>query len=244
MYNIAICDDNQSYIELLKEIIYKAGLNDYETRFYEYNSGSDIFEIIEGDIEFDLIILDIQLDKENGSEIARKLRNNNINSTLVFCSGVFQPSPEMIKVNPYRFLLKEYSNDRMIEEMKEIVSYIKEIKKYPILIGKDRNGNLRISIDKVLYISIARRGSLLHLFPGIVNSDVIFCQKSVKELYESLDEYNFAYAHNSYIVNLKYIRRRNNTEIELMNGEVLTVSRARSKELRDKLMKYMEKKYL
>ena len=42
--------------------------------------------------------------------------------------------------------------------------------------------------------------------------------KENRDLYEQLKEYNFVYAHNSYIVNLKYIKNVKE-EIELMNGK-------------------------
>ena len=62
-------------------------------------------------------------------------------------------------------------------------------------------------------------------------------------MYEQLKEHNFVYAHNSYIVNLKYIKKRVKEEIELMNGETLSVSRARTAELKKRMVEYMETKY-
>ena len=38
------------------------------------------------------------------------------------------------------------------------------------------------------------------------------------------------YAHNSYIVNLKYVAIAGTTELEFVNGEKLSVSRNRAKE--------------
>ena len=97
-----------------------------------------------------------------------------------------------------------------------------------------------------MYISIARRGTNIHVCPrGLKNNNnnVFHCKKKIEDLYEQLKEYNFVYAHNSYIVNLKYIKKRVKEEIELMNGETLSVSRARTAELKKSMVEYMETKY-
>ena len=94
-----------------------------------------------------------------------------------------------------------------------------------------------------MYISIAKRGSHVHVYDGVLSRDrdVIFCKKKVEELYEILKDYDFAYVHNSYIVNFKFIKERTKEEIQLMNGEILSVSRSRTRELRNKMELYLNK---
>ena len=58
---------------------------------------------------------------------------------------------------------------------------------------------------------------------------------------EILKDYDFAYVHNSYIVNFKFIKERTKEEIQLMNGEILSVSRSRTRELRNKMELYLNK---
>ena len=53
-----------------------------------------------------------------------------------------------------------------------------------------------------------------------------------------LEHYNFAYAHNSYIVNMEYIRVRKRQEIQLLDGKILSVSRSKTKELKEKMESY------
>ena len=39
MFHIIICDDDESYIDNLKEMIISAGMSSDEVLFYEYSSG-------------------------------------------------------------------------------------------------------------------------------------------------------------------------------------------------------------
>lgn len=245
MYNIAICDDDKNFISFVKKIIVEAGLNEKEVKFCEYYSGEEFLLDMEDGIELDMLILDIQMKGIDGNRVAVEFRKRYSNTTLIFCSGIYKPSPETIKVSPFRFLLKEYSNERMVDEFKEIVDYIKSKKRNPVICGYDGYDHFQVISDDIMYISIAKRGSCIHTCLENLNHEarLISCKKKVEDLYEILREHDFVYAHNSYIVNLKYIKSRMKDEIRLMNGEILSVSRARTRELREKMVLYLEKKY-
>lgn len=58
-----------------------------------------------------------------------------------------------------------------------------------------------------------------------------------------LRKVNFAYAHNSYIVNLKYVKKLCSEELKLVDGQVLSVSRTKIKNLRKQVTEYFERKY-
>ncbi|MCR5835464.1 MAG: response regulator [Lachnospiraceae bacterium] len=246
MFRIAICDDDNEFIDYVKEILDSLGLTN-NTVFYEYNNGETFLLDLEIGLNLDLLILDIQMDGINGNEVAICFRKACPNTTLVFCTGIYQPSPEIIKVHPFRFILKQYSKQKMQQEFSEIVSYLKEIKEVPIISGYNAYDHYQVNVDKVMYISISKRGSIIHLCEGAVadkNISTINCKRKVKELYEILKNYNFVYAHNSYIVNLRYVKSRRKDELQLMNGEILSVSRAKTKEVREKMALYLEKKYI
>ena len=81
--------------------------------------------------------------------------------------------------------------------------------------------------------------------PSIVcrGEKVYSCKKSLDFLYELFKESNFAYAHNSYIVNLKYVKKLCSEELKLVDGQVLSVSRTKIKNLRKQVTEYFERKY-
>lgn len=99
---------------------------------------------------------------------------------------------------------------------------------------------IKIKPEEIIYIAIAKRGSNIWVNEEVwKHSDnrIFKSYKKVKELFEILKNHDFVYAHNSYIVNLKYIRRITTDELEMMDGIRLSISRARFKELKESFIK-------
>lgn len=245
MINIAICDDDKRFIKYIENAMEEAGLKE-EVTYYEYTSGEEFISAFKEDINYSLLILDIQMEGIDGNEVAYKFRKKYKNCMLVFCSGVCRPTPTSFKVSPFRYLLKEFTHKTMLEELKEIVQALQAVQK-TITIEGQYNGNIvKLKPEQIMYISIAKRGSYIHIYPKTMPFEYkgfFITKKSVGELYEILEKENFAYAHNSYIVNLKYIKMKSKQEIELPNGEILSVSRSKLPELRNKMAEYLEDKY-
>lgn len=74
--------------------------------------------------QIDLLFLEAQLDGISGEEVAIKFREYYPGTILVFCSGIYKPTPDFLKVSPYRYLLKQYTDENMLKELKEIVQHL------------------------------------------------------------------------------------------------------------------------
>ena len=245
MNNIAICDDDREFIDYVKEIMKELDFT-HSVNLYEYLSGEQFLFDLDNRYNLDLLILDIQMKETDGNQVAVEFRKRFKDTVLVFCSGVYKPSPENIKVAPYRFLLKEYSKEKMLKEFAEIFEHLKERSREPAILCCDEKYTLKVNISEIMYVSIARRGTEVHIYDKDSNFNhkkIYFCKQNLQELYEILKPYHFVYAHNSYIVNLRYICKRNHEEIQIANGEKLSVSRSRKKELEKEMDLYFCKKY-
>lgn len=104
--------------------------------------------------------------------------------------------------------------------------------------------HFKLGLEHILYISISKRGSQIHICDidlPFEHNGVLLSNKKVCELFRELSDSGFAYAHNSYIVNLRYVKIRSREEIELINGEMLSVSRSKLPEFRKRMEKHLEK---
>lgn len=246
MYHVVICDDDVHFIHYIKDLILQAGLSEADTVFYEYLSGDAFIDDLDTFSAVDLLILDIQMPHTDGNETAEYFRRHFPLSLLVFCSGVFLPTVHSFETSPFRYLLKEYSDTRMLQELKAIVSELLRKKTEPYIFATHHNTAIRVKSSEIQYISIGRNCTQIHISPEINNTcydGSLTCKQKLPELYNLLKDYNFAYAHNSYIVNLAYVKRKNSLELELMDGTILTISRSKEKEFRTTFAKYMAKKY-
>lgn len=246
MYHIILCDDDARFLVYMKNMIVKAGLNKADTCFYEYTSGEELERQLAGVGECDLLILDMQMKGMDGDEAARVFRRVFPSATLVFCSGVCLPTTKSFETTPFRYLLKSYTDEHMLKEVKAIVARIIDKKSEPIIIGKNVEGLCRLKPDDILYIEISRRGSRIHLYPKSNEKRKLLeaiSEEKVAELYKRLNVYGFAYAHNSYIVNVKYVEELHTGELELVDGTLLSVSRSKEKEFKAAFVRGISDKY-
>lgn len=246
MYNIAICDDEKRFIQYMKNVIYNVGLKRGEVKFYEFSSGEEFIDNLKEVVSFDLLILDMQLKKMDGNETAKEFRKVFPTTTLVFCSGAYMPTVQTFETIPFRYLLKEYTDEHMQSEMKAIIKEMINKKVEPYIIGNNHFNLVKLRPSDILYIAIAKRGSCIHICPNVIEykfEENITSKEKVESLYNQLKDYGFAYAHNSYIVNLKYIIKITTTELQLIDGTKLTTSRSKAKKFREEFAKVLAKKY-
>lgn len=241
-YHIAICDDDPAYIKYAEDLFLEGKGNKEQLVFYEYISGEELLNDLEAVEKYDLLFLDVQLSGMDGNATARRFREKFPDSLLVFCSGVYLPTPESFEVLPFRYLLKSYSKERMGEEFKQIFEQMRKIKPMPLLFGKRDHKNFRIPLVYVEYIEIARRGTVIHTYEN-GETYSYFSNVRIAEHYANLRNFGFAYAHSSYIVHLNTISIITAAEIELISGERLSISRSHSRIFKEKFADYLSQKY-
>lgn len=241
VYKIAICDDDKMSRESLKETI--TGIIGAKASFYEYCSGEELLGNI-GE-EHQLIILDVGLGGINGFETAEGIREHNKDAVLVFCSGEFDPTPEAIKVVPYRYLKKQYPKEIMEQELTAALKRVGEIFDREALVTRDEAGNLcKVPVRQIAYIAKAKRGCIVHLIDESKQKPKEYITRSrLEELYEELATCGFDWPHNSYIVNLRLIDMMNDKELTLNDGVKLSIARSKYRDFAGAFAKYCGGKY-
>lgn len=248
MYRIAICEDDGKYIEYLRKIIVRADIvPEKEIVFLEFCSGEQM--LFQEEWNYDLVIMDIQMNKFSGYETAMKLKEKNGYSLLAFCSGAVMPSDESFKATPYRYLLKSYTDVKMIEEMQEVLQEMVRKKKRPCIMCKytSRKEQVRVPAEDILYISKRYDGVQIHPYG---RTKELFAEQTLRnnmrlnEIADILDgEQGFVRVHNSYIVNMEYIIRSGLECLYLVDETPISISRARKKEFQETFAKFMATKY-
>lgn len=237
MYHLGICDDDSMFIEYIKRLFQEVC---QDITFYEYLSGEELIQDMQTQEKYDLLILDVMMPGMNGNETAKKFREQFPNTLLVFCLGVCLPTVESFETTPYRYWLKEYTEEKMRREVEGVFGKLEKTKVMPYIVGKKENQWIKLSPEQISYIAIAKKGSVLY---DANSKESYSSPKKLAEFYEQLKDFGFVYAHNSYIVNLKYVAIAGPTELQFIHGEKLTISRARAKEFLKAFAVDLAKKY-
>lgn len=87
MFNIAICDDEETLIDELKENLIKyAAETNKEFCFFIYHDGSELLKEYRSD--YDLIFMDIKMEKLNGLKTAEEIRKMDSTVGLIFLTSL------------------------------------------------------------------------------------------------------------------------------------------------------------
>lgn len=162
MYRIAICDDDIAYTEYLEKKIKEVLGKSERSSICKYYSGEEFIGDLE--LEFDLVFLDMQMGEIDGITAAIKFRKRNQDAVLVFCTGIQLPQPEFFDVQPFRYLMKNYTENKMDEELKNIINKMIENKKEVYIVVRNDGRMDKIAIDNITYISNIKRGCCIHMF--------------------------------------------------------------------------------
>jgi two-component SAPR family response regulator len=103
---IAVCEDERLYRDyILTDIRKWADTTGQDIILSSYDSAEALL-MIWGDVLFDIIILDIELKKMSGMDLARIIRNTGEDVIIVFITNYANYSLEGYDVNPLHYLLK------------------------------------------------------------------------------------------------------------------------------------------
>lgn len=215
MLKIAICDDNildMNSINNMVELFFKK--NEIKFEVFTFMDGSSL---INSEIAFDIIFLDIQLKEENGLLIAKKLNEKALNFKLILVSHFTDYLKDGYKVNAARYFLKPLDKKEFMIEMESIV---KDYLYQESFILDTRIHKRRIYIKTILYIEIIARKTYICTFDERIPTPYTLTQLS-----ELVSDYCFTRTHKSFLVNMMNIRDYDNHRLVLLNSSTLPLSR-------------------
>lgn len=235
MFKIAICDDENLFTEELKELISsymveKGLVFEIDT----YSSGEALVELGLGVMRYTVVFLDINMEKIDGIKTAEVIRKVSREVFIVFVTAYVDYSLEGYRLDVVRYLLKGNANFQ--SKVNECMDAIIDKMNYSVTKRKFdfKEGRKEISLDRLLYIE-----SNLH----ILEFHVIEEEETVYTMYETLNvlddmlsENGFIRIHQSYLVNVKYIKNVVRYNVILTNGAELSIPKVRYTEVKKKFI--------
>lgn len=221
---IVICDDVKEERELaIREVTkYNEGCEEENhLTIREYASSESLwFELAEKDVA-DIFLLDIDMPGMDGLELARKIRENNAQSLIIFLTSHIEFASEGYKVAAFRYIHK-LNLERDLPEalMAAMIELQKDSSAYVLL--KFNDELIRLPFSDIRYVQRVGRKLEIHtLKNGVIESN-----QGIKELYEKLDSVRFIFIDRGCFVNIDYIARVTGGNIWLSaTEEKLPISR-------------------
>lgn len=165
MFRIAVCDDEKIFVDQISEIV-KAFFKEHklECQVDEFYSGEEFVELKEEVGKYDIVFLDMQMDKMNGIETAKYLRKYGEDTFLVFVTAYAEYAATGYQVQATWFVIKDY--DKMEADLREALKNIlRKIRKdHKVIAYKFSNvGDAEIRVSNLIYIESKNHKSIFHV---------------------------------------------------------------------------------
>ena len=212
---IAVCDDEKIFRDELKNAVRSySNLHRLEIATDEYKCGEDL---LEAKYEYEIIILDYKMDSIDGLETARRLREKNISSTIIFLTNFPKFVFDSFEVSPFRFFKKPLNANQL---HKALDDYFNELRRNRPILLKSGRETICIQSNCIVFLEADNKKCYVNLF-----DKKLHIPKTMAYIEKLLPKNDFFKVHKAFIVNLRHICNYNRELLHLQSGDRVPTSR-------------------
>lgn len=212
MIRIAVCDDD---INIVKEI--SQFLHEYEKNNsvdFEILGFYDGDELLVSNQKFDLIFLDIEMERIGGFEAADGIREFDMNLPIVYITSHSGHFERAFKVHAFEYITKPIKQERLLGVMNDFFAARHDVSESIILLLTS-DGFVNVKLNEVYYFfAEAKKRILMHT----VDDDVLIYE-NLADIYNKLDKTQFYMTKRGSVVNLRYVKRLKDDRTIIMKDD-------------------------
>ncbi len=229
---IAICDDDASQREYLHELTKAwAARNRHLIEVRQYAGAKEFLFDYSAEKDFDILLLDIEMPGITGIELAKTVRQENQQVQIVFITGFYEYFSDGFDVSALHYLIKPADDTKLYPVLNRAVDNLM-YRQRSILISTGEE-DIKLSLADILYVEAENVYITVHTTRGSYRT-----RMALTKFIEQLDE-TFFRVHRSYVVGLKYIKKITRTDITIINGDTVPISRGLYNDVHAALIKYL-----
>ncbi len=212
-YRIAIVEDEKEFREQLREYL-KEYEEEYHVQFQisEFADGADIVENYKN--EYDIILLDIEMQKMNGMDAAEVIREQDENVVLMFITNMAQYAIRGYSVGALDFVMKPITYYTFSMKMTRALKRAQKKEQKPLVLTT-ADGIKTLEIKQIYYVEIQNRMLHYHTDEG-----EIVVRGTLQSAEELLKPYPFEKCNHWYIVNLMHVKEVNKSLVKVGPFEI------------------------
>lgn len=234
MIQIAICDDDMTITSQIEEYIRQIETEQHiQVQSRIFFDGKSFMQSVESGEVYDLIYLDVEMPLMKGLDVAKKLREMEISSLIIYISNYETYCESMIETEPFRFLRKPI-NDVDLFRKYFMSAYKKLENRNEYYTYSYKKIHHKININDIMYYESNNRKICIHTNENQENNTFYGQLDKVEKELES-KSCTFIRIHQSYLVNSTYINTVQHDAVILENKDELPISEKRQKEIQRKL---------
>lgn len=224
IFKIAICDDDILVCSKIERVIAKF---DDKIKMEIFYSGERLISEMQKSAQYDLIFLDIEMEKLNGVDVGKNIREKieNNSTQIVYISSKESYAMELFKVRPFDFLVKPLKSSVIIETIKKVINLTSKMNLFYDVIFDGIH--TKLPIKDILYFESQSRKVRI-----ITTHGEYFTYARLFEIEDEIEHDDFYLVHKSYFVNFMHIKKYSYDELTMVNDSVIPISQSNRKMVR------------
>ncbi|MCH5256569.1 MAG: response regulator transcription factor [Lachnospiraceae bacterium] len=236
MYQIALCDDEQTELMKTKEMLssYKKLHPELDFEIGTFENAEKLLVKVQEGYAPDLILMDIYMDGKSGIEAARELREMGKKSRVVFLTTSENHALEAFRLDAVQYLLKPVSEAdlfSLLDKQIEVLDYEKQ--KYVAL--QIDNKIIRVMVHDIVYCEAQGKRQYLHMTDG-TQLCVHMSMTGLEELFTPYEE--IVRIGKWYIINMDHVEGLDSQAVQMDNEQQLYLPRGAYQTLRKHYIAY------
>ena len=205
---------------------------DIFVKLFSYINAEEFWENWGENEDYDIIFLDIKMDRINGMELARLIRKTNKNIPIVFTTNMKEYVIQGYTVSAMHYLIKPVKKETCFQCLNKVLKNRKE-RKYYIINDIDVEKIVKIPTTEIIYITMHS-----HTATMITTKKEYEFRKTISQILTELDDKLFVKCHKSYIINIRHVESISKNFVYMSNDKEIPIGRNIAKEINDLFLKY------
>ncbi len=223
-YKIAICDDSDVDRQYISNLVDKWSLRTGHTVQVSFFVSAEnfLFQYAEQS-DYDILLLDIEMGIMDGVTLAKRIRKENERVQIVFITGFPDYMAEGYEVAALHYLMKPVVEEKLHLVLNRATTNLAKAERQ-LCITFDRQMEW-VPLNQICYIEAQKQYVAIH-----ANDKIYRMKATLSDTEKQLDEY-FYKCQRSFIVNLRFVQRIQQTKVVLKNGEEIPISRGMAEKI-------------
>lgn len=226
---IAICDDEQSYVNDLRKHVelYLTEKNIYA----EIDTFTDGEELLSSKTHYDIAFLDVEIGNIKGTDIAKKLKKINNYIVIFIITSYNKYLDEAMDLNVLRFIVKPIDAKRLYAGMEKAISLI-DNSVVDVFLKNDKT-LVKIPINDIMFIEVEGKKTIIQ-----TPTEKYYSSSRLKFWKERLSASFFFQVHSSFIINMKYISQYDRDEVVINKKYKIPIAYRKQTEFKNYFSNY------
>lgn len=202
---IGICDDEIIYRTAIKEFCYKYFLNNnYPCEIDEFSNGE---ELLKENKNYDILFIDIELGGINGIDLTKEIQKKHKKTIIIIVTSYIKYLDDAMDVNVLRYIDKPITQERIFSALDKSIN---KINNNTIIVQTIDNQLVTLEKSEIIYVEAKLRRTEM-----VTTNNLYYLKNNISDLKNKLNASFFACPHNSFIINMNFIKSFNRNQIIL-----------------------------